>query len=159
MKTIEIDDDLYAYLLTQVCAFHETPSALLRRLLKVPSSRQRDAALVAERPRSITEPAASAYRAGTALERFLTALSELATQHGERFRSVLRLTGRRRVYFAEDRRTLEEFGHSVDPKQIPETHFWVVCNNDTPTKKKMLAEVLRTLEVPLPERRAWLDRI
>ena len=35
MKTIEIEDDLYKYILNNIEAFGETPSQILRRLLNV----------------------------------------------------------------------------------------------------------------------------
>jgi len=36
MKTIEIEDDLYKYILNNIQAFGETPSQILRRLLVLP---------------------------------------------------------------------------------------------------------------------------
>jgi len=38
MKTIEIEDDLYKYILNNIEAFGETPSQILRRLLALPQS-------------------------------------------------------------------------------------------------------------------------
>ncbi|WP_354624364.1 replication initiation regulator SeqA [Psychromonas sp. MME2] len=37
MKVIEIEDDLYRYILTNIEAFGETPSQILRRLLSIPA--------------------------------------------------------------------------------------------------------------------------
>lgn len=37
MKTIEIEDDLYKYILNNIEAFGETPSQILRRLLQLPA--------------------------------------------------------------------------------------------------------------------------
>lgn len=37
MKTIDIEDDLYKYILNNIEAFGETPSQILRRLLKLPA--------------------------------------------------------------------------------------------------------------------------
>ena len=37
MKTIEIEDDLYKYILANIEAFGETPSQILRRLLSIPA--------------------------------------------------------------------------------------------------------------------------
>ncbi|WP_028863853.1 Negative modulator of initiation of replication [Psychromonas aquimarina] len=38
MKQIEIEDDLYKYILTNIEAFGETPSQILRRLLSLPAA-------------------------------------------------------------------------------------------------------------------------
>lgn len=38
MKQIDIEDDLYKYILTNIEAFGETPSQILRRLLQLPAS-------------------------------------------------------------------------------------------------------------------------
>ena len=38
-----------------------------------------------------------------------------------------------------------EIPDSITPKQIPKAPYWVVTNNDTPKKKRMLEDVLRIL--------------
>ncbi|TEW54434.1 replication initiation regulator SeqA [Psychromonas sp. RZ22] len=40
MKTIEIEDDLYKYILNNIEAFGETPSQILRRLLALPKEKE-----------------------------------------------------------------------------------------------------------------------
>ncbi|MEL0630070.1 replication initiation regulator SeqA [Psychromonas aquatilis] len=44
MKTIEIEDDLYKYILNNIEAFGETPSQILRRLLSLPSTQNNNEA-------------------------------------------------------------------------------------------------------------------
>ena len=42
MKNIEIEDDLYKYILTNIEAFGETPSQILRRLLSLPENAEKN---------------------------------------------------------------------------------------------------------------------
>ncbi len=42
MKQIEIEDDLYKYILTNIEAFGETPSQILRRLLSLPAADEKN---------------------------------------------------------------------------------------------------------------------
>ena len=74
--------------------------------------------------------------------KFLLILSYLYQQNPEVFKKILKLSGRRRKYFASNKEELESYGNSVSPKQIPNTPYWVVTNNDTPKKQRMLIEVL-----------------
>ncbi|WP_019614676.1 replication initiation regulator SeqA [Psychromonas ossibalaenae] len=61
MKQIEIEDDLYKYILTNIEAFGETPSQILRRLLSLPAAADENTLpqLAAEKPEpvvSVSEP-------------------------------------------------------------------------------------------------------
>jgi negative regulator of replication initiation len=80
-----------------------------------------------------------------AVGKFLFALSWLSKKHGDNFRKVFDIQGRKRRYFAESREAIEESGSSVTPQQIPDTTFWVATNNSTPKKQRMLADVMGVL--------------
>lgn len=168
MKTIQIDDAVYVHLLNNTSAIGEDASSILRRLLGLSGPRE----ILPRRTKQVpiglgpVSPSLSAQEAvsrirrrGTAAHDFLHALSELATNYGERFHLVLNVRGRRRLYFAQTQEALEASGRSVDPAQIPGTEFWVVTNNDTPKKRSILSEVLAKLDVPAAEQAQWMNRL
>ena len=72
--------------------------------------------------------------------RFLVILSALARSHKSNFANVLDIKGRNRVYFARTAAELMEAGSSTNPKQIPNSDFWVITNSNTTRKKMMLTE-------------------
>jgi len=72
--------------------------------------------------------------------RFLYLLSVLARVHKKQFHKVLDIKGRNRLYFGNSAAELSETGTSTNPKQIPNTAFWVITNSNTTRKKMMLTE-------------------
>lgn len=72
--------------------------------------------------------------------RFLYLLSVLARVHKKQFEKVLEIKGRNRLYFGNSAAELNEMGTSTNPKQIPNTEFWVITNSNTTRKKMMLTE-------------------
>ena len=75
-----------------------------------------------------------------AVGRFLFLLSMLHRTHPENFDGVLNVKGRERNYFATSAEELEAHGSSIKPKQIPDSNYWVVTNNNTPRKKLIMNE-------------------
>ncbi|KKO46604.1 N-carbamyl-L-amino acid amidohydrolase [Arsukibacterium ikkense] len=165
MKTIEIEDDLYHYIAAQTRQIGESASDILRRLLlgeqhlvqtSVVSSGQ-EPAQPANSP-DTERPQASG--PGTVFDlvsrqdlqaessvvgRFLYLLSVLARVHKKQFNKVLEIKGRNRLYFATSAEALSEAGSSTNPKQIPNTGFWVITNSNTTRKKMMLTETATKL--------------
>ena len=160
MKTIEIEDDLYHYIATQTHQIGESASDILRRLLlKEQVASQTSAAAV--KPETVNnEPLKPAHTVETSnpgtvfdlvsrqdlqaessvVGRFLYLLSVLARVHKKQFSNVLEIKGRNRLYFATTAEALSEAGSSTNPKQIPNTSFWVITNSNTTRKKMMLTE-------------------
>jgi negative modulator of initiation of replication len=73
-----------------------------------------------------------------AVGRFLFLLSALHRAHPASFTKVLEVKGRERDYFATSSQELEAHGSSIKPKEIPDSSFWVVTNNNTPRKKLII---------------------
>lgn len=94
-----------------------------------------------------------------AVDRFLILLGWLHEEHRENFSKVLRVEGSQRRYFATSPRELEETGTSVHPAQIPRSGYWVITNNDTPKKARMMDDVLQVLNVPFAQRMRWIKAI
>ncbi len=159
MKTIEIDDDLYQFIAGQTQRIGESASDILRRLL--PGAPLK-AGVTASAAAVSAEPAAAAQaepvistKAGNIFDlvtpqdlqteqnivgRFLYLLSVLARVHKKDFAKVLEIKGRNRLYFGTSAEALNEAGSSTNPKQIPNTNFWVITNSNTTRKKMMLTE-------------------
>jgi negative modulator of initiation of replication len=156
MKTLQVEDDIYNHLLQNVTFIGEDASSILRRLLRIGTERQavrehrskhQGPTVNGDGPSSVDE-CIQHHRFQTereAVGKFLFSLSWLAQKHGEDFRKVLDIQGRKRRYFAESREAIEESGSSVMPQEIPNTGFWVATNNDTPKKQRMLRDVLQVM--------------
>lgn len=147
MKTIEIDDDLYHFIASQTQRIGESASDILRRLLNQQSTAAaaNEAPIVAET--SNTEQKVFDILSKQDLQaemsvvgRFLIILSALARAHKQQFAQVLEIKGRNRVYFGRQEADLLEAGSSTNPKQIPNSEFWVITNSNTTRKKMMLTE-------------------
>lgn len=146
MRTIEIENDVYEYLLQNTTQIGESASKILRRLLGIPGNvpGPDDKILDTELSECLNAPA---FKAQTnVIGKFLYILSYVHKQRGpEEFKGILEISGRNRKYFALNSRELEDSGCSVYPKQIPDSQFWVITNNDTPKKRRMIQDVLKLL--------------
>ena len=152
MHTIEVDDDVYFYLLGRTEHAGVTASELLRRAFALtgeasyspaPRMPAREGAPASDvevwlrSPRFLAET--------TSLGRYMALLHFLAAKHGDGFDVVLDLTGRKRRYFALSAAELEETGQSVFPKQIAGSPYWVVTNTETAKKRQLIESVMRML--------------
>lgn len=152
MKNIEIEDDLYAYIASQTQHIGETASDILRRIVMPENGIQKPTLKTA-----VSVPKAPSGNVFTQVtteqlleypkmvERFLKILSVLESIHGAQFDEVLTLSGRNRVYFAKDKDTLLQASSVTNPKQIGESEFWVMTNNNTAKKASLIKEVAEVL--------------
>lgn len=174
MKRIDIDDDIYTYIAANTEHIGESASNILRRLLNLPPlspspTAQADSELPADATSINASDEGSVVTAdvqtGThsgqhifdlltpadlageksVVGRFLHILSMLYRSHSEQFSTVLGIKGRDRVYFATSQEALMQTGKSTNPKQIPQSPYWVITNNNTTKKKSMLTQVAKEL--------------
>lgn len=163
MKTIDIDDDLYAFIAAQTKHIGESASDILRRLLlpETPASQALEPDpeapdMVATAP--VTEEVdidsddildlVTAERLADFTKRvdqFLYILAALHAVHGESFARVEQIRGKNRTYFATSKAALLENGSSTNPKPIADSPYWVVTNNNTAKKIGMLEQVMQQL--------------
>lgn len=148
MNTIEIDDELYHFIAGQTQRIGESANDILRRILLNKQPVAQPAAVVA----AVAENSKSGQKVFDILSkqdlqaelsvvgRFLIILSALARAHKQDFAQVLDIKGRNRVYFGRSDTDLLEAGSSTNPKQIPNSEFWVITNSNTTRKKMMLTE-------------------
>jgi negative regulator of replication initiation len=146
MKNIEIDDDTYAYLLTKTVDFGETPAAVLRRELKLPTKGNPRITVSAGSEKSplhqVLESSEFTYAKGV-VGKFLVLLRSVHDEHTAAFDKVLSIKGRGRLYFAKDADTLEKSGTHVNPKQIPGTLYWVITTTPTILKQEILERAMK----------------
>jgi negative modulator of initiation of replication len=148
MRVIEIEDDVYEYLLQNTTQIGESASQILRRLLSVPADRLKTNMTSENKDTELLECLnASDFKAKrNMIDKFLYILSYAHKQKGpEQFAKVLAISGWSRKYFALSSKELEDSGNSVHPKQIPDSLFWVITNNDNSQKRRMLQDVLKLL--------------
>lgn len=145
MKTIEIDNDVYDYLLHQTVRIGESASDIMRRLLGIPSGNITTV-------RSTTEADLLSYISSPeyssmtkAVDKFLGILSCTYKTNPDVFRKLLKIGGRQRKYYGLTKEEIEKSGNNVMPQIIPDSPYWVATNNDTPKKQRMLAEALKEL--------------
>ncbi len=192
MKSIEIDDDLYAFIASQTKHIGENASQILRRLLLTEEREEAPAAVSAPQTVSVepenvaqavvedsqeqldnkvdvspevssteevvatapvdanndilsqvTAEALSGYT--KRVDQFLFILGEAHRLNQGKFAAVEAIKGKNRTYFAQSKESLLLNGSSTNPKQIPNSPFWVVTNNNTAKKISMLQNVLLTL--------------
>lgn len=170
MKHIEIDEELYQYLVANTEHIGESASSILRRLLNLEAVAvkqtknitvsQIESTSVNKKPEvasmSVDKPVCSsevfnyinkeelATQRG-AIGRFLLILAALYRVHAEQFSVVTEIRGRDRLYFARSEQALIESGSSTKPRQIPDSDYWVMTNSNTTRKKMMLTEVAKSL--------------
>src|SRR5262249_12447721 len=139
VHTIEIEEDVYNYILRQTAVIGEPASSILRRLLGISPPGKTQVAengnAKADQNQELSEFLRSSRLLGsrTATKRFLQILGFAFKQKPELFEQVLSFpTGRTRIYFARTKDEIEGSGKSTHPKRIPGAPFWVLTNTDTP---------------------------
>lgn len=169
MKSIEIEEDVYQHLLSNTSRLGESASEILRRLLNLTGKGEAGIGVnragkggglkksaATSTGRQYTGALAFIQEAGFQAQtdvvgRFLYILSWLHGQSPDDFSKILSISGKRRKYFARSGQELDASGSSVYPKQIPGTGYWVVTNNDTPKKGRILGDVMRLLGYSKPD--------
>lgn len=147
MPSIDVDQDIYDYLLHHIAAFGETPSHVLRRELGLTKPDAGELAKASAPHELSSLLASSQFLRWSATDRYLAILAELHRQHPDLFEAVLSIKGRQRVYFAKSQAEVYNSGESVEPKQIPGSPYWAMTNASTGKKIGILHDVLVRLDV------------
>lgn len=171
MSQIELDQDVLDYIRSQVRDFGETPSSVLRRLLGIPQQ----ATLPANPgplPTSMPEIGAQqvvpmqqghhprslrSRHAGTAIQRYMSILSDLYQDNPVRFSKVESVKGRKRIYFHKSSLVIQGSGNSVNPEKIPNTPYYAATNLSDDKKKRILSDVLKVLGIHGEQRNECLS--
>lgn len=207
MKSIDIDDDLYAYIAGQTKHIGESASDILRRLLMdgaaqkvsadgksvlqaktaeaapAKSQEKKLSASATSKPVSQAAGKPSSTRGAAAkpaapegkditsrlskdvlepytkrVDLFLFILAQLHDLQPQTFAQVEQIKGKNRIYFATSKDALLKTGSSTNPKQIPDSPYWVVTNNNTAKKIAMLEQVLQVLGYDAETRELVVNR-
>jgi negative regulator of replication initiation len=162
MKTIQIEDEVFAVLESRVRGFSDTPNEVIKRLLE--SSAADDSSLTKPKSDKISSSNNSSkisaivhlvqspeYLMGDAKGRYFAVLEFLYHQQKDKF-SVLEQYGRgKRIIFARDAKTIEESGNSTFPQRIPNTPYYAVTNLPNSRKRKILEGALGIFHYPSAE--------
>ena len=152
MKTIEIEEDLYHFIASQTQHIGESASDILRRIVMPDTpapGKAADAKIISTNEVSPSSQAAllkeltklQLLEMPKMVDRFLAMLALLHRHHGASFAGVLNMSGRNRTYFATNKDALLATGSSTNPKQVPDSSYWVITNNNTQKKVTMIKEV------------------
>lgn len=163
-RKIEIEEDIYNLFNIVRRVTGESFSEIIRRLIPGDDASgmqiaPRSSVVIArkspqEAATGISEPdqkfishirGASFRSLRSSVDRFLFLLSHLYKENSSQFHLLESLRGRERKYFAKSKRELEESGESVNAKEIGNSSYWVVTNNSSRDKGKLLASALRLL--------------
>ncbi|MCL1077502.1 replication initiation negative regulator SeqA [Parashewanella spongiae] len=163
MKYIEVDEELYRYIASKTESIGESASDILRRLLGLKIQTN-----ATERPQAVYKPSLDSEQKAEvvsrakpepinflalfskpeikkqkgAVGRFLHVLSCLQQTLPSQFEQVLKIQGRGRLYFATTKEALLEASKSANPKQIADSDYWVITNNNTAKKRAIFVEAL-----------------
>lgn len=156
MRAIEVDDDIYNYLLQYTETIGESASSILRRRL-IGFTSAPNTGVTTSNGQAVTAPDLEQeflaflrspvfLQSRVKTKRFLRILSFAYRQKPESFERLLSIPPRRhRVIFARSREEIEASGKSTDPQPIPDSPYWVSTNSDTPQKREELRTALLTL--------------
>jgi negative modulator of initiation of replication len=148
MKKIEIEDDVYNYLVSNTVEIGESATSILRRLLNLsPGVSTGDSK--SPNSLSILDEFLNSKRYKRhykAIGQFLEILSWIYEQNPEEFDAVTNIEGRKRKYFSKSWGDLINSGLSVAPAQIPESDYYVVTNNSIQMKRQIIRRVLELLK-------------
>lgn len=177
MKRIEIDDELYQYIASRTQSIGETASDILRRLLRLPQSPQPfvlvQEHMINELKELVKAPSratskkddSNAEKTVTKLEdilnsehfmnenknvvRFIMLLAALYRSNPTAFaKATENVRGNERIYFSQSEEEILATGSGVKAKQIPDSPFWVITNNNTARKGLILKGVMESMQVP-----------
>ena len=159
MPLLEIDEDVYQYLLSRAVRIGESGSAILRRELGLlepngsgpkggqgavgNGSKPSEVKAVEE---FLVDPRFRGQRVVT--KKYLRLLGLLAELHADEFDRVLDIRGRQRLYFGRSQQEIARSGKSLHPRKIPGTEIWAMTNADTAHKQDIMAEALKVLGYP-----------
>lgn len=174
MKRIEIDDELYQYIASRTQSIGETASDILRRLLRLPESPQpfvlvqenmiNELKQLAKVPPQTKKAKKHSDNIVFQLEsllqsehitnetknvvRFTTLLSALHRADPTAFaKATENVRGNERIYFARSEEEILATGSGAKAKQIPDSPFWVITNNNSARKGLILKAVMESMEI------------
>jgi negative modulator of initiation of replication len=151
MRTLEIEDDVYQFLLHHVAHIGEDASSILRRLLRMESvspltATRDDPGHAHSRPLAQFVESADLLHMRSATARYLAILGHAYERTPDRFAKIVAIAGRKRRYFGLSREQIAQSGKATHPQQIPNSPYWAMTNSSTGDKREILRHSLQLLE-------------
>jgi negative modulator of initiation of replication len=170
MQVLLVEDDVFDHLLRNTREIGESPSAILRRLLRL---RTRGARVRRKSPiRRAGDPGFARHELSEAIngapwlplevQRYLYLLGRIAQRCDGGFELVLSLRGRTRRYFAMSAEEIERSGKATAPCAIRGTPYWALTNMPMREKERILRNVMALLgftELAMLAARRYLVRV
>jgi negative modulator of initiation of replication len=152
MRTVELDDDVYAHLLGHVDHIGESASSILRRLLNLGAAagavrQSRGSAEIDDDGEWLLKQIENeSFRLKrTATDKYLFVLGCAHERAPDRFAKILTVSGRKRKYFGASEADIASSGSATYPQRIPGTRYWAMTNASTNDKRDILRQVLQQL--------------
>lgn len=149
MKKIEIEEDIYDYLLKNTTNIGESASEILRRLLGI-SEKSGEKGESNEIRNSKMAQFLNTYNfmaKRKAREKFLEILSFIYQGDPEKFiKEVLPISVQSTTYFSLTKEGFKDWHKKVKAEQIPNSEIWVITNIDIPKKQRILKAVMTDLD-------------
>ncbi len=153
MHTVELEEDVYDYLLKNTGRIGEDASSILRRLLRLPSPATSvpTTRSVASPPARDVDPdplelgGAALLDARNATDKYLAILGAAYAHAPENFDKIMTIAGRKRRYFGRSEAEITTSGQATYPQRIPGSPFWAMTNASTGDKREILRQVLERL--------------
>lgn len=143
MKTIDVDDEIYALLERSVQGFNETPNAVLRRLLSVKGAVASSKTEPQSKLQDYMASTAFSFWGGNAKRRYLGLLSFLHGIDPQRFAEFEGYQRGSRIHISRDRKRIEGSGESTQPEQIPNTDYFAITNLPNSLKRVIVSDFLK----------------
>lgn len=81
--------------------------------------------------------------------RFIMLLAALYRSNPDAFaKATENVRGNERIYFSQSEEEILATGSGVKAKQIPDSPFWVITNNNTARKGLILKGVMESMQIP-----------
>jgi negative regulator of replication initiation len=162
MKTIQLEDDVFAALESNVRGFNDSPNDVIKRLLGEFGESNNS---VPKKPNPTIAPSSASqkvsaivqlvqspkYLMGDAKDRYFAVLEFFYRHHRNEFSLLENYRRGRRINFARSAKTIEESGSSTFPEQIPNTPYYVLTNLSNPRKRQILEDILKMFKYPISE--------
>jgi negative modulator of initiation of replication len=155
VRPLAIETDVFDYIINKIADSGESASTFLRYSLGISTPK-----VISPAPRSATSSSseidalldsAEFRNAKGVVGRFLILLGWLYNKHRDDFDKVETIKGRGRLYFAKSARALHDAGKSVNPKQIPNSPYWVITTSPTDLKQQMIRAAMFAFGYAMPD--------
>lgn len=153
MRTIEVQDDIFAALEARATGFGATPSSVIRDLLKAADTYGALESASVNSAGQVSHPlidliSSAPYRNRDAKGRYFVILKFIHDKHEHDLGALLGYKRGSRVNFARDAESIDSSGTSTNPQNLPGTPLYVLTNLNNGDKRTILQDLLSLYHYP-----------